>query len=143
MRRVAYIIALCLLFMTVQAQKEGKMNVKATITSITPASYPSMNGLTDFYLELRNDSAFVYLPYIGNVYTPAVSNDGLRFNEPCKGMKTRRTKKDDGTEATFTLRHDIVVYKFRMTAYDDNTFRLYMTPTNAQSCQYHGEWEGW
>ncbi len=135
------ILFLCSWYMNSYAQQQKVLNFYAEITDMTPLSYPSTHTLTDFFFEIKNDSAFIYLPYIGQVYSPTFSQDGLSFDEPYRNMDVKRTKKNNGTEMTFSLKHDIVDYKFLLTAYDDNTIRIRMIPSNAQSCDYYGEWK--
>lgn len=126
----------------------GSLNVaaegiefKADINEMSPMAYPSRSGLTDFSFEMRNDSAFVHLPYMGEVYNPTFNNEGLNFDEPCSGLTVKPTKKNDGKILKFSLRHDIAVYQFDITLWDNNSINIFMQPSNAQSCSYMGEWE--
>ena len=118
-----------------------KVEFKADIYEMSPVSYPARAGLSGFSFEMRNDSAFVHLPYMGEVYGPTYSNDGLNFDEPCSEYSVKPTKKEDGQIIVFTLKHDIVTYKFRITLWDNNRLDIFMQPSNAQSCYYSGEWE--
>ena len=53
---------------------------------------------------MRNDSAFVYLPYMGRVYQPVMNDDGLRFALPAKDVKTRDVG-DKGKRVEFSVRN--------------------------------------
>lgn len=123
-----------------QAQKPA---FKASIDRMMPMSYPAVTNLTDFTFEMRNDSAFVYLPYMGEAYTPTFSNDGLDFSGVCKNVKVAAaaSKKKGGRNIRFSMRNDVVTYSFNITLWDDKTIDLYVQPSNAQSCSYRGEWE--
>ena len=59
------------------------------VTYMMPVSYPARTLSYGYGVALRNDSAFVYLPYMGRVYQPAMNDDGLRFALPAKDVKTR------------------------------------------------------
>lgn len=124
--------------MTAMAQT---VEFKADINEMSPMSYRPRSGLSGFSFEMRNDSAFVHLPYIGEVYSPTYGNDGLNFDEPCSGITVKPTKKNDGQIIAFVLRHDIVTYKFSITLWDDKHLDIFMQPSNAQCCSYMGEWE--
>ena len=124
--------------MTTMAQT---IEFKADVYEISPMSYPARAGLSGFSFEMRNDSAFVHLPYMGEVYSPTYSNDELNFDELCSEYSVKPTKKKDGQIIVFTLKHDIVTYKFRITLWDNNRLDIFMKPSNAQSCNYSGEWE--
>lgn len=131
-------IMLLLGTMSVNAQK---IEFKADINEMSPMSYPARSGLSDFSFEMRNDSAFVHLPYMGEVYNPTYNNEGLNFDAPCVGLTVKPTKKKDGQMIEFSLKHDIVSYRFNVTLWDNNRIDIFMQPSNAQSCNYMGEWE--
>ena len=138
MLRSWFCIILLFEAMTTMAQK---VEFKADIYEMSPVSYPARAGLSGFSFEMRNDSAFVHLPYMGEVYSPTFSYDGLNFDKPCSEYSVEPTKKEDGQVIGFTLKHDIVTYKFKITLWDNNRLDIFMQPSNAQSCSYSGEWE--
>lgn len=130
-----------LLVLGAMSANAQKIEFKADVNEMLPMSYPARTGLTGFSFEMRNDSAFVHLPYMGEVYNPTYNNDGLNFDEPCSDISVKPTKKKDGQIIGFTLKHDIVSYKFNVTLWDNNRLDIFMQPSNAQSCNYMGEWE--
>lgn len=134
------LISIMMLLGTISVNAQ-KIDFKADINEMMPMSYPARSGLSGFSFEMRNDSAFVHLPYMGEVYNPTYNNDGLNFDEPCSGISIKPTKKKDGQIISLTLRHDIVSYKFDITLWDNNRLDIFMQPSNAQSCDYMGEWE--
>lgn len=121
---------------TVFAQDELKF--RADIHTMSPQSYPTQAGLTEFYLEIDGDTADIYLPYMGEVYMPTFGSDGLNFKAKCADLETAPTKKKDGCEITFSVRHDIVTYRFSITMYASNTIYVHVQPSNAQGCSYIG-----
>lgn len=135
------LLSIVLLSVTMTAVAQ-KIEFKADINEMSPMSYPSRMGLTGFTFEMRNDSASVHLPYMGEVYTPTYSSDGLNFDEPCDKLEIKPNKKKDGYSISFSLRHDTVLYKFSITLWDNNTMEIFMLPSNAQGCRYSGDWEG-
>ena len=84
------------------------------VTYMMPVSYPARTLSYGYGVALRNDSAFVYLPYMGRVYQPAMNDDGLRFALPAKDVKTRDVG-DKGKRVEFSVRKVPVVYKFSVT----------------------------
>lgn len=52
---------------TLSAQPQ-KFGVQADINEMSPMAYTARTGQTDFSFEMRNDSAFLHLPYMGQVY---------------------------------------------------------------------------
>lgn len=137
-RNVFLIAVFALCSLNIYAQK---VDFKSDIDSMTPLAYEPRFGLSDFSLDMRNDSAFVHLPYIGEVYTPTLNNDGLNFEVPCEKLSVKSTKKKDGKIVKFSLKRDIVTYDFTVTLWDGNRIDVFMQPSNAQSCSYSGQWE--
>lgn len=136
------LISIMLLLLGTIGGKAQKIEFKADVSEILPMAYPARSGLSGFSFDMRNDSAFVHLPYIGEVYNPTFSNDGLNFDEPCSDISVKPTKKNNGKVIAFTLKHDIVTYKFSITLWDNNRLDIFMQPSNAQSCNYMGDWKG-
>lgn len=114
---------------------------KGEITEMTPRRYPSRNVSYGYSIELRNDSAIIYLPYMGEVHAPVINDDGLNFSHPFKNMSIARNKKGTSTIASFSVNHGIINYSFRLEAFDSGYFSLYVQPSNAQGCNYSGRWE--
>lgn len=114
---------------------------KGEVTDMSPQRFPSRNVSYGYSIELRNDSAIVYLPYMGEVYAPVLGDEGLNFSHPCKNIKTTRNKKGTATVATFSVSHGIINYDFRLEAFNNGYFSLHVQPSNAQSCNYNGRWE--
>lgn len=135
------IFGLIVLLCAVSGIKAQNIAFKADINEMLPMSYPVRSGLSGFSLELRNDSAFVHLPYMGQVYNPVYGGDGTNFDEPYKGMKVTPTKKKDGRKLKFDVKHEFVTYRFDVTLWDNNNIDILMQPGNAQGCSYMGKWE--
>ena len=137
MKKYSLILLLSALALTVPAQIP---EFRADITDMTPMSYPSRSGLSDFSFELRNDSAIVALPYMGEVYTPQFGQEGLNFSEPVYDVTCKQTKKNDGQILSFSVSHDIVNYRFTVTLWNNNRIDIFMRPSNAQTCRYTGDY---
>ncbi|WP_302302509.1 DUF4251 domain-containing protein [Paraprevotella xylaniphila] len=109
------------------------------VTYMMPVSYPARTLSYGYGVALRNDSAFVYLPYMGRVYQPALNDDGLRFALPAKDVKARNMG-DKGKRVEFSVRKVPVVYKFTVTGYEGGRADIILIPSNAQSISYSGYW---
>ena len=103
------------------------------VTYMMPVSYPARTLSYGYGVALRNDSAFVYLPYMGRVYQPAMNDDGLRFALPAKDVKTRDVG-DKGKRVEFSVR--------KVTGYESGRADIILIPSNAQSISYSGYWNG-
>ena len=113
---------------------------KVGVTLMMPVSYPARMLSFDFSLEVRHDSAFVYLPYMGRVYQPVMNYDGLDFALPLKDFKSK-TVGNSAKRVEFRLQKPPVFYKFTITAYDNGKADIILIPSNAQSITYSGNWD--
>ncbi len=111
------------------------------VTYMMPVSYPARVLSYGYEVALRNDSAFVHLPYMGRVYQPVPDDDGLHFALPAKDIKTRAAG-EKGKRVEFSVRKTPVVYKFTVTGYEGGRADVILIPSNAQSISYGGSWNG-
>lgn len=139
-RIISFVI--CILSVSaVWAQKQDTFTPEAfhvEVTDMFPLSYDARYGLNDFSLTIRNDSALICMPYIGEAYVPSFTYDGLRFEHKYSQLKTEKAK--DGIVVTFSVKHGIVENRFTVTAYPNHKAYITVVPSNAQSCSYAGEW---
>jgi len=147
-KRLFPLLLLLTLFLSCQSLRqtkaEGTVEVlpsrfRVDITYMIPRRYQARQVL-DFFLEVKTDTAQLCLPYMGDVYQPSMSRDGLRFTAKMLNVKKGRSKK--GAEMmTFMVKHANITYDMQLTSYADHKVELYLRPSNAQDCWYEGEWE--
>lgn len=117
-------------------------NFRLAVSQMMPSAYPSRTVSYGYSVAVRNDSAFVYLPYMGRVYRPVMNDDGLnfalpveKFNVEDKGKGTRRI--------AFSVRKQAVRYDFVLTVYANGTADIFLRPDNAQSISYMADVSDW
>ena len=115
-------------------------NFAATITEMTPMRYASRQ-VTEFSFSIEGDTANVYLPYMGEVYTPRLDDEGLNFRAEYTDLKVKRNDRKCNTELRFNIRRGTITYKFQLTAFDRGNLDIYLQPSYAQACRYSGYWE--
>ena len=111
---------------------------KVGVTLMMPVSYPSRTLSYGYSLEVRNDTAWVHLPYMGRVYQPVLDDDGLRFALPVEDYKAR-TLREGVDRVEFRVRKVPVTYKFTVTLYGRERADIILIPSNAQSISYSGD----
>lgn len=111
---------------------------KVEVSHMQPQAYKSRFLSYGYYLALRNDSAFVYLPYMGRVYQPEMNNDGLNFSLPVSDYKVERRKKDVQL-VSFMVKKDFIFYRFMVSVQPNGRVDIHLTPSNAQAVSYDGE----
>ncbi len=97
-------------------------------------------ALTSLYsLEVKNDSIYSYLPYVGEAYSvPYGGGKGLNFRAPISQYESKEGKKGV-TEVLLKTRNEEDSYTFRITIYKDGTSRIYVQPNNRQSISFSGK----
>lgn len=110
------------------------------VTYMMPVSYPARPLSYGYGVALRNDSAFVHLPYTGRVYQPVLDDDGLRFALPVRAFRIRDAG-GKGKRVEFSVRKMPVVYKFAVTGYEGGRADIVLNPSNAQGISYSGYWD--
>lgn len=121
---------------------ETPIHVKVNVDYMT--TFRGRSGAVmgnSYFVELLNDSAYVYIPYFGRVYSAAPNYDGTNFDEPYTNLKVTRNKKNTKSTLTFDVRHESFVYKFTLDLWDGNSMSLNVAPNVGNSCTYSGTWE--
>ena len=114
---------------------------RVVVNSMSPRRFPMRMLSSGYELEVRNDSAIVHLPYMGEVHMPAFNDDGLNFSEPIKEMKVKTNRKGTARIITFKVSHSMISYHFIVTAFDGGSGDIDVEPSNGDSCSYYGDWE--
>lgn len=127
----------------VRAQEEAEFNpscFNVELSLMMPVAYPLKSLSYGYSIGLRNDTAFVCLPYVGRVYQPGFDHDGLTFELPVKQYTV--CVEDGETRVEFRVKKAAAVYRFVVTAYFDGRADVMMVPEHAQSISYSGFWNG-
>lgn len=92
-----------------------------------------------YSVEVRNDSLFSYLPYVGRAFSiPYGGGDGLIFEAPITDYRTEPVKKG-GTCITVEVRTSEDTYTYQFTVYPDGTVSLYVQPRQRDAINFQGE----
>ena len=97
-------------------------------------------ALTTLYsLEVKNDSIFSYLPYVGEAYNvPYGGGKGLNFQAPISQYESKEGKK--GTiEIKLKTRNEEDSYTYRITVFTNGSTQIYVQPNNRQSISFSGK----
>jgi len=132
-----------LLSIVTWAQKYSDFNPQSftiDVTEMYPLSYEARLALHDFSLTIRNDSAIVRLPYLGQAYIPSFEYDGLHFDHLYKEMKVTKKKNDDSIFLSFYVKHGTIDHLFIITVYPNHKAYINVIPSNSQSCSFGGTW---
>lgn len=105
------------------------------VSQMQPSSYPSKQVSSGYFVAIRNDTAFVYLPYMGRVYRPVLNDEGLNFSSPAEGFKVTAKRKGI-RQVAFFVRNRPVRYDFVLTVYPDGRADIFLRPDNAQGISY-------
>lgn len=134
-----------------QTRKERQEAIKAYVGELldrhefkidVSKAYPMKGGsisLTTLYnLEMRGDSANVYLPYFGRAYSvPYGGGKGLNFRSGVKNFSMEKKKKH--YELKFTSDTDEDTYDFFIEINEDGGASIWVTMRNRQSIGFSGK----
>ncbi len=110
-----------------------------TMTCMLPRKFPMKALMRDYYVKLHGDSLECYLPYMGEVYQPTMTDEGLNFNLHLSSMRVKEKKKSK--HLYYLVRKGFISYEYHFILYPEGKGTLILNPSNAQACTYEGEWE--
>lgn len=119
-------------------QQIADRHFKIDVSMAYPMSGNSIPLTSPYSLELRQDSADVFLPYFGRAYSvPYGGGNGLHFRSPVTGLNMEKKKK--GYEISFTSKTEEDTYDFFIDITDEGAVSISVTMRNRQSIRYSGE----
>lgn len=112
---------------------------RISVNQMHPMRGNSRTLTSDYFLKIRNDSVFSYLPYFGVAYSvPYGGGKGLIFNVPVNDYKTERLKKDK-VRITFKASNEEDRYQYTLTIFSNGSSTINIQPTNKQSISFTGD----
>lgn len=108
--------------------------------SVIPKNERTKTLISDFGIEVRNDSIFSYLPYFGNTYSRDYSSfkdSPMGFAQPMESYKRVKTKK--GFEVNIKVKNpnDLIDLTFHISKMGSAT--VVASSINRQAITYTGE----
>lgn len=94
---------------------------------------------SSYFVKIKNDSIFSYLPYVGRAYSvPYGGGDGLNFNLPIQSYSSKKGKKGT-TIISVKAKNSEDNYTYTLTVYDNGSSQLHVQSNNKQSISYRGK----
>ena len=111
---------------------------KIDVSMAYPMGGNSIPLTSPYSLELKQDSADVFLPYFGRAYsTPYGGGNGLHFHSPATGLNVEKKKR--GYAISFTSKTEEDTFDFFIDIADEGAASISVTMRNRQSIRYSGE----
>ena len=135
--------AASLIAVTAQAQRPEQRpaptDFAIEVYQMNPTSYASQSVSPGYTLEVRRDSVFCHLPYVGQVYSANPSGAAhLEFAAPVRDWQVTAGRKGRQT-VSFRCAWGAVSYSFRVTLRPGGEATVVVTPTTAQRISYDGD----
>lgn len=112
---------------------------KIEVEHMRPTAYRSRTLDAGYTLEVRDDSVFCHLPYVGQAYAPHPVNwAGLEFSVPVRGWEVHEGKKGSQV-VSFRCTHGASAYSFRVTLWPGGRADIDVTPATVQRISYAGQ----
>ena len=108
--------------------------------SVIPKNEKTKALISDFGIEVRNDSIFSYMPYYGNTYSRDYSSfkdSPMGFMQPMESYKREKTKKGYDVNIKVKNINDVIDLVFHISKTGDAT--CVASSINRQSISYVGE----
>jgi hypothetical protein len=108
--------------------------------SVIPKNERTKTLISDFGIEVRNDSIFSYLPYYGNTYSRDYSSfkdSPMGFAQPVESYKRVKTKKGFEVNIKVKNQNDLIDLAFHISKMGSAT--VVASSLNRQAITYTGE----
>ena len=108
--------------------------------SVIPKNERTKTLISDFGIEVRNDSIFSYLPYYGNTYSRDYSSfkdSPMGFAQPMESYKRVKTKKGFEVNIKVKNQNDLIDLAFHISKMGSAT--VVASSLNRQAITYTGE----
>lgn len=108
--------------------------------SVIPSNEKVKTLISDFGVEVRNDSIFSYMPYYGNLYTRDYSSfkdSPMGFAQPMDSYKRVKNKSGYDVNVKVTNGNDVIELVFHISKIGDAT--VVASSLSRQSISYMGE----
>ena len=108
--------------------------------SVIPKNEKTKALISDFGMEVRNDSIFSYMPYYGNTYSrdyTSFTDSPMGFMQPMESYKKVKTRKGFDINIKVKNGNDVIDLVFHISKTGDAT--VVASSINRQSISYIGE----
>ena len=96
---------------------------------------------SEYDLQLKNDSAFAFLPYFGVAYSAPYGGGegGIKFAEPMMNYSVKPNKKSNGWDIYFKIKAKDCVYEFYMSIFTNGSSMFTVNSFNRDVITFNGE----
>ena len=96
---------------------------------------------SEYDLQLKNDSAFAFLPYFGVAYSAPYGGGegGIKFAEPMMNYSVKPNKKSNGWDIYFKINAKDCVYEFYMSIFTNGSSMFTVNSFNRDVITFNGE----
>ena len=114
-------------------------NYKIGIEHMYPMKGGAKSVTAGYTVEVRNDSLFSYLPYIGRAYQiPYGGGKGLIFSEPI-GSYQESQKKNGQRRIEISIKNEEDTYLYAIDVWDNGSSQIDVQPRQRERIMYSGE----
>ena len=114
-------------------------NYKIGIEHMYPMKGSAKSVSPDYSVEVRNDSLFSYLPYIGRAYQiPYGGGKGLNFSERIDSYQESQ-KKNGQRRIEISIKNEEDTYLYAIDVWDNGSSQIDVLPRQRERITYSGE----
>lgn len=96
---------------------------------------------SEYDLQIKNDSAFAYLPYFGVAYVAPFnsSEGGIKFAEPMSNYSITPNKKSNGWDIRFNIKSKVSVYDIFMNVFNNGSTTFTVSSYERDMITFNGD----
>lgn len=96
---------------------------------------------SEYDLQIKNDSAFAYLPYFGVAYVAPFnsSEGGIKFAEPMSNYSITPNKKSNGWDIRFKIKSKVSVYDIFMNVFNNGSTTFTVSSYERDMITFNGD----
>jgi hypothetical protein len=122
-------------------QKVQSKDFTVSVNIANPLRMRQFYLTSDYDLQLKNDSAFAFLPYFGVAYSAPYGGGegGIKFAEPIMNYSVKSNRKSNGWDIYFKIKAKDCVYEFYMNIFNNGSSMFTVNSVNRDAITFNGE----
>jgi hypothetical protein len=124
-------------------QKVQSKKFTVSVNTANPLRMRQFYLTSEYDLQIKNDSAFAFLPYFGVAYSAPYGGGegGIRFAEPMMNYSLKSNKKSNGWDIYFKIKAKDSIYEIYMNIFNNGSSMFTVNSFNRDAITFNGEIE--
>ena len=122
-------------------QKVQSKDFTVSVNTADPLRMRQFYLTSEYDLQIKNDSAFAFLPYFGVAYSAPYGGGegGIKFAEQMMNYSVKSNKKSNGWDIYFKIKDKDNVYEIYMNIFNNGSSMFTVNSFNRDPITFNGE----